>query len=49
MPYYAGLKQIEDAKLRHRTIEGLRRLRSAFATGSCLLRLGLKPALLPAS
>lgn len=32
MPYYAGLKQIKDAKMRHRTIEGLRRLRPALAT-----------------
>ncbi|MCW5620283.1 MAG: endonuclease/exonuclease/phosphatase family protein, partial [Burkholderiales bacterium] len=29
MPYYAELKQIEDAKVRKRTVEGLKRLRPA--------------------
>ena len=31
MPYYAGLKQIKDAAVRHRTIAGLQRLRPALA------------------
>lgn len=31
MPYYAGLKQIQDAKVRRRTIDGLKRLRPALA------------------
>ncbi|MDR0779524.1 MAG: endonuclease/exonuclease/phosphatase family protein [Pseudomonadales bacterium] len=29
MPYYANLKKIQDVKIRHRTIEGLQRLRQA--------------------
>lgn len=32
MPFYAGIKQIKDAKQRQRTIEGLRRLRPALST-----------------
>lgn len=32
MPYYAGLKQIADAVVRKRTVDGLRRLRPALAT-----------------
>lgn len=32
MPYYAGLKQIADAAVRKRTVEGLKRLRPALAT-----------------
>ncbi|NGY05948.1 endonuclease/exonuclease/phosphatase family protein [Solimonas terrae] len=32
MPYYAGLKQIKDAKVRERTIDGLQRLRPALST-----------------
>ena len=31
MTYYAGLKQIKDAAVRRRTIEGLQRLRLALA------------------
>ena len=31
MPYYAGLKQIKDARQRVRTVEGLRRLRPALS------------------
>lgn len=31
MPYYAELKQIEDAEVRKRTVEGLKRLRPALA------------------
>lgn len=32
MPYYAGLKQIADAAVRKRTVDGLKRLRPALAT-----------------
>lgn len=31
MPYYAGIKQIEDAEQRQRTVDGLRRLRPALS------------------
>jgi hypothetical protein len=31
MPYYAGLKQIDDATVRKRTVHGLKRLRAALA------------------
>lgn len=31
MPYYAGLKQIQDPTIRHRTVEGLKRLRQGLA------------------
>ncbi|MCK6429867.1 MAG: endonuclease/exonuclease/phosphatase family protein [Burkholderiaceae bacterium] len=31
MPYYAGLKQIEDEKVRLRTVQGIKRLRKALA------------------
>lgn len=31
MTYYAGIKKIQDASIRHRTIEGLQRLRRALA------------------
>ncbi len=31
MPYYSGLKQIKDAKMRRRTIDGLKRLRPALS------------------
>jgi endonuclease/exonuclease/phosphatase family metal-dependent hydrolase len=31
MPYYAGLKQIADIKVRSRTVEGLKRLRAGLA------------------
>ena len=31
MPFYAGLKQIEDTDVRRRTIDGLKRLRPALA------------------
>ena len=33
MPYYAGLKQIKDAKQRRRVIDGLKRLRAALSAG----------------
>lgn len=31
MTYYAGLKRIHDLTARHRTVEGLQRLRTALA------------------
>jgi len=33
MPYYAGLKRIQDDAMRRRTIDGLKRLRMALGTG----------------
>jgi len=45
MPYYAGLKQIEDAEIRKRTIDGLKRLRPALA-GSIPARTATRTLLL---